>query len=584
MQVNSWRLAAWISAGFSLLVGLILIGNFAISKRDDPLRSIQLKELKQKLQATPANEEVKQQIRKLDLKLREKYFKHLAQMRVGSYLLAGGVAIFLITAARAFRIQKALPGSESLLITSSRAFIAKARWSVIAASGAVAGLLLVLSLGHSRAVPKLPDNDLASRRGGPPTVADYASTEEIAANWPRFLGPNGNGFSRLASAPTNWDVKSGNGIAWRIPAPAVGFNSPIVWKDRVFLSGGDAIERSVFCLDRRSGQVLWQKAIAKASATGASAPEVSESTGYAASSMVTDGKRVFVIFATGDLAALDLNGAIAWSKCLAPLKNSYGHASSLLTWKGRLFAQVDQGESEQAKSRLYAFDGRTGEVLWQQVRRVGSSWSTPTLVENGGKMQIVATAVPRVNAYAADTGAELWQVEGINGEVTPSLVAFGELVFAVSPSEKLMAIRANGTGDVTKTHIAWSSEDFVPDISSPATDGELLFTLSTGGLVTCYDVKDGKKLWDHDYDSEFHASPAIAGRNVYLFSLKGHAVVVEAARQFKEVFRTEMPDTFISSPAFAQENVFLRGATNVWCVGPVRGQMAGAADSGGRVK
>jgi outer membrane protein assembly factor BamB len=245
---------------------------------------------------------------------------------------------------------------------------------------------------------------------------------------------------------------------------------------------------------------------------------------------------------------------------------------------------VDQGESEQAKSRLYAFDGRTGEVLWQQVRRVGSSWSTPTLVENGGKMQIVATAVPRVNAYAADTGAELWQVEGINGEVTPSLVAFGELVFAVSPSEKLMAIRANGTGDVTKTHIAWSSEDFVPDISSPATDGELLFTLSTGGLVTCYDVKDGKKQWDHDYDSEFHASPAIAGRNVYLFSLKGHAVVVEAARQFKEVFRTEMPDTFISSPAFAQENVFLRGATNVWCVGPVRGQMAGAADSGGRVK
>jgi outer membrane protein assembly factor BamB len=501
-------------------------------------------------------------------------------MQLGSYLLAGGAAIFLISSARTFRVQRELPGLEGSLRTSNRGFIAKARWSVLVASGAVAGLLLVLSLGHSRAVPKLPDKEVGGGIGSLPNVADYASAEENEANWPRFLGPYGNGYSRLATGPTNWDVKTGNGIAWRIPAPAAGFNSPIVWKGRVFLSGGDAIERSVFCVDCKSGQVLWQKPIAKGSATGASAPEVSESTGYAASSMATDGKRVFVIFVTGDLAALDLNGTIVWSKCLGPLKNTYGHASSLLTWKGQLFAQVDQGESEQGKSRLYAFDGRTGDVLWQQVRRVGSSWSTPTLVESGGKMQIVATAVPRVNAYSAETGAELWRVEGISGEITPSPIAAEEMAFAISPSEKLMAIRANGTGDVTKTQIVWSSEDFVPDISSPATDGELLFTLSTGGLLTCYDIKDGKKQWDHDYDSEFHASPAIAGKKVYLFSRKGQAVVVEAARQFKEVFRTEMPDAFSSSPAIAQENIFLRGATNVWCLGQVRGQMAGAVESG----
>ena len=113
-------------------------------------------------------------------------------------------------------------------------------------------------------------------------------------------------------------------------------------------------------------------------------------------------------------------------------------------------------------------------------------------------------------------------------------------------------------------------------ITSPATDGELLFTVSTSGLLTCYDVKDGKKQWDHDYDSEFHASPTIAGKKVYLFSHKGQAVVVEAARQFKEVFRSEMPDAFSGSPAFAQESMFLRGVTNMWCFGPIRGQFSAA--------
>jgi outer membrane protein assembly factor BamB len=178
--------------------------------------------------------------------------------------------------------------------------------------------------------------------------------------------------------------------------------------------------------------------------------------------------------------------------------------------------------------------------------------------------------VPWVIAYAATDGTELWRVEGLNGEITPSPVFAGGLLFVVSPSEKLMAIRPDGHGDVTKTHVVWTTEDNVPDVTSPTSNGELVFTATTSGLLTCLDAKDGKKLWEHDFDMECHASPSIAGNRLYLLSQKGTVVVVEAVRQFKEVSRVEMGDAFHASPAFAPGRLFLRGVTNVWCIGEIR--------------
>ena len=162
------------------------------------------------------------------------------------------------------------------------------------------------------------------------------------------------------------------------------------------------------------------------------------------------------------------------------------------------------------------------------------------------------------------------RVEGLNGEITPSPVFAGGLLFVASPSEKLIAIRPDGQGDVTKTHVVWTNEDNVPDVTSPLSTGELVFTVTTAGMLTCLDAKDGKKQWEHDYDMEFHASPSVAGGRLYLFSQKGNAFVVEAARQFKELFRTEMGDGFHASPAFAPDKIFLRGVTNVWCLSEVQ--------------
>jgi outer membrane protein assembly factor BamB len=169
-------------------------------------------------------------------------------------------------------------------------------------------------------------------------------------------------------------------------------------------------------------------------------------------------------------------------------------------------------------------------------------------------------------------GAELWKAECLNGEITPSPVFAGGMLFVASPSEKLLAIRPDGQGDVTKTHVAWAFEDNVPDVTSPASNGELVFAVTTSGMLTCLDAKDGKKQWDHDFEMECHASPSLVGNRLYLFGQKGTAVVVDAARQFKELFRTDMGDGFHASPAFAQDKIFLRGLTNVWCVGKAAGK------------
>ena len=583
---RNWRMTAWVAGVFSVLVGLTMILGRLSIRAEDPLKSPQLKEYKEKLRLNPTDEQIKQRVRQLDLQLRQRYFRQLSRMGSGVYLLLGGVVVFVLAIKQGARCQRQLPMPQPKPDASDQATrsAARARWSVAAGGAAIGGFLFILSLGLSGALPKRTAEVErllgAGETVGPgelhPTdqakASDAASPEELRQHWPRFRGADGGGVSMLTNAPVTWDPKTGAGIAWKVPVPASGFGSPIVWGDQVFLSGGDAKKREVFCLDGKTGQTLWRQPVASVPDGAAQAAEVPESTGYAASTMATDGRRVYVIFANGDCAAFTLEGKPAWSKSFGALKNPYGHATSLATWQDRLIVQLDQGDSEDNKSKLYALDGHTGQIVWQRPRKVGASWATPIVIEAAGKAQIITLAVPCVISYAATDGAELWRVECLNGEITPSPVFAGGLLFVASPSEKLLAIRPDGQGDVTKTHVVWTNEDNVPDVTSPTSNGELVFAVTTSGMLTCLDAKDGKKQWDHDFETECHASPSLAGGRLYLFSQKGTAVVVEAARQFKELFRTEMGDGFHASPAFAPDKIFLRGLTNVWCVGAAGGK------------
>jgi outer membrane protein assembly factor BamB len=562
----AWRKVRTISGLFSVAVALVLWFSHLGPTAADSLVSTELKSLKEQLRVQPTDEQTKQKIRQMDLEVRGNYFKKLSQSNTGVYLLLSGLVVFLVAAKKCGRNPDSNPEPRFLVLPDKAKLAWSARWSVgtVAASLGLVMLALGLTSGTGLGERGAPASDAGTSAKSVPNGPSAATDAELKSNWPRFRGPGGSGVSEQTNAPTNWDAKTGAGVAWKQPVPAPGFNSPIIWRDRFYFSGGDATKREVFCYECATGRLVWRQAVPSGPGKPA---EIPETTGYAASSMATDGQRVYAIFATGDVAAFTMDGKAVWAKSFGPLKNPYGHATSLLTSRDRLIVLLDQGEAEDGKSKLYALDGRTGEVAWQTPRKVGSSWATPISFESAGQAQVVALAIPWAISYRLSDGVELWRVECLNGEVTPS-PAFGDgLVFVPSPSEKLLAIRPDGHGDVTKTHVAWSTEENVPDVTSPVSNAGLVFTLTTSGVLTCFDDKDGKKLWEHDFEMECHSSPSIAAGHVYVFGQKGTAIIAEAGKQFKEVFRSEMPDAFHASPAFSDNLIIMRGTTNLWGIG-----------------
>lgn len=397
-------------------------------------------------------------------------------------------------------------------------------------------------------------------------AADLPSPEEYRANWPRFRGPDGGGVYATGDIPLTCDVGQGTNIAWKVDVPAEGFNSPVLWGDRVFLSGGDETKCEVLCFDVSTGKLLWQSAVPKAAGESGGKSKVPDQCGMAAGTVATDGQRVYAIFANGDLAAFNFDGTLAWSKNLGIPKNPYGYATSLLTSQDHVIVQFDQGDAEDKLSKLYAFEGATGKVAWEQARPVGASWATPIAVNAASKSQIVTLGNPWVISYAAQDGAEIWRAECLDGEVTPSPVFAAGTLFVVSPTSKLQSIRPDGEGEVTGSHLGWVGEDGIPDITSPVSNGELVFVLDSGGVLTCYDAKTGRKQWDHDFGDDCKASPSIAGTKLYLITKKGTMIVVDAARQFKELGRSSLGEEVFASPAFAQNKMLVRGRKHLICI------------------
>jgi outer membrane protein assembly factor BamB len=205
---------------------------------------------------------------------------------------------------------------------------------------------------------------------------------------------------------------------------------------------------------------------------------------------------------------------------------------------------------------------------------VPASWATPIVIEAAGKTQIITLAEPWVIAYTLAGGRELWRAQLLENEVVPSPVLAGGLVLLLSPNARLLALRPDGAGDVTKTCVAWASEENVPDIASPVSNGELVFTVTSAGMVTCFAAKDGKKIWEKQLDIEVQASPGIMDDRLLILGEHGPLVTLQAAGEFRELGRIEVADKFVASPALANGHVFLRGMTNLYCLGPSAAKLA----------
>ncbi len=569
---------------FALTVAVLLIWNYVTGTAADPLDAAELTVLKAELAANPADESKRQQIRSKDLELRKEFLRRRALAHSGTYMLAAGLVVCLIAAGYAAEAGKKLPRP----VPKAEADDGQPRQKKLALRSvvgagvilAVAALVLPMAAEKPALLPSTGQmqarsvvDATAERITLKPTTAEATTTSGLAGRprkpigvWPRFRGPGGLGISAYANVPTDWDGKTKKGILWRTPVPLPGRNSPVVWEDRVFLTGATKKKREVYCFDADSGKALWQRPVV-VPGNDAESLEVASETGHAASTAATDGKRVFAIFANGDVACFDFQGKQVWARNLGAPENTYGHASSLAVWQNLLLIQYDQASAEDSKSVLLAMDAATGTVRWQTGRPVGNSWSSPIVVRLEEKWRIVTAANPWVIAYDPADGSELWRAECLGGDVAPSLVYADGLVYAVNTDPQLSAIRTGGSGDVTKSHIIWTAEDGLPDICSPLTNGKRVWLLTTDGLLTCYDAKTGKRLQEKEFDASFLASPALAGDRLYLLSTKGIMYILSADAEHKELNRCNLGEEVSASPAFLDGRIYIRGEKHLYCIG-----------------
>lgn len=386
-----------------------------------------------------------------------------------------------------------------------------------------------------------------------PTRAKPAPSHvAIKRNWPNLRGPFGQGIAHDAAPPASFDVAAGKNLLWKTPIPRPGASSPVVWEGRVFLSGADETAREVYCFDANTGTMLWRQTANQPAAL----PKVSEGIGHAASTGATDGKRYFAIFSTGDLVAVDFEGTVAWTRALGTPKSSYGYASSLIAYK-HLFVQVDDSES----ATLYALDPATGKSVWQKKRALRESWASPIIAVDGGRAMVVLAENPTASAYDVDTGEPILSAKCLSGEVAPSPAYARGTMIVANERAKLSAI------SLASGKVAWSGEEDLPDVASPLATEELVFTAASTGVMNCYDLRSGQRLWTHEFEESFYPSPLLAAGRIYALDNAGTMHVFRASKEFAAVADSKLREETMATPAFAGGKIFIRGKGSLYCVG-----------------
>ena len=561
MAAHTAQTTTKVAAVFSLIFLILLVGNFVGTSILAPRRENRLIGMKTEIQGGQASDEQLAEIRQLDLRVRRDRIWRLDFARKASYALLAGVVVLLIAGKLTYTLSQQPPRPQPAPDISAEQIreARLSRWSVTGGLAALAAIVALLVIYEAPMAYVQAQEDQ-----GP----SYASMAEKREQWPRFRGPEGAGVSVFSNIPTQWDGATGQGIAWKTPVPLIGHNSPIVWKDRVFLSGATEEKREVYCFDAASGQLLWTGDVPTVPAVTQASLDIMEDTGYSACTMATDGYRAYVIFATGDIAAFDFNGRRLWHKNLGVPDSAYGYASSLETYRDRVIIQYDQGDGSEGTSRLYALDGATGRIVWEAKREVPNSWTSPILADVAGQPQIITVADPWVIAYDPNNGQEIWKAECVSGDVAPSPIYAGGLVMAIEPYSQMVAIKPTGQGVVTESHIAWRMEEGAPDICCPVGNDQYVFLLEGSGYLMCFDVTNGEMVYEHDLRDNFMASPSIAAGKLYLLSDEGTMYIAEIGPEYKEITKCTLDEKCHASPAFVDGRIYIRGIENLYCIGP----------------
>jgi outer membrane protein assembly factor BamB len=527
------------------------------------------------MKANPGNQAIKEEIRELDFIARRAFFTSQHFNRLAIYYLLGGLVVTVVAFKALGTYREPVPYPDSK--DSKDNLIDDANWarkSVTAAGLVLVGFSLILALPWESPLDKLAQTDQPAKvtpDGVQPNPTPSLPTpEEMRQYWPAFRGST-DGIVEVGQAPVDWNGTSGQGIVWKTPVPKNGFSSPIVWENRVFLSGGDKQVREVYCFDAENGELLWTHLVDKIPGSPAVAPKVSSDTGYAAPTMTTDGTRVFAIFSTGDLVALDMEGKRVWGRNLGVPKNPYGHSSSLIRHEDVLLIQYDQEKNDEEK-KLVGFvaglDIDTGTEKWKVPRDFGNSWSSPLLADTGNRIELILVA-EEVISYDPKTGKEHWRfpwTEG--GEIAPTPVYADGMLYLSCGYDKITAL------DLKTLQPVWENEDLVPGVCTPLITGGLYLSgLDDGGII-CFDAKTGKndegellELWMEETDDGFYASPIMVGEKVYMMDRSGVMHIFSPGKEFKSIGKSILGEEAVCTPAVVGDAIYYRGTKHLFKIG-----------------
>lgn len=391
-------------------------------------------------------------------------------------------------------------------------------------------------------------------------------------DWPEFRGPTGQGIATDTGLPLHWGPKEN--IGWKQAIPGAGWSSPVVVNGRVYLtasvpvgdrSGSDQSLR-VLALDAASGKILWQEEVFLQD--GRTAPGIHGKNSHASPTPLVHADRLFVHFGHQGTACLDLNGKVLWRKRIA-YQPVHGNGGSPVLVDDLLIFSVDGGDQR----CVIALDVQTGAERWRTERGGTSerpfSFSTPLVISVAGRQQLISPGSDRVCAYDPRTGEELWHVRYDGYSVVPRPVFGHGLVFVSTGynSPQLLAIRPDGHGDVTATHIVWSSRRGAPLTPSPVLVGEELYSISDQGQAVCLDARTGKVHWQERLGGNYSASPIAAEGRVYFLSEEGVTTVVRASRKFERLARNSLNERTLASIAVAEGALFLRTEHHLYRIG-----------------
>lgn len=549
---------------FTLIVALTMLLSIIQLKTMDPLDNTAIVSIKEEFDKDPDNTVKAEQVRALDLMARKAYFSSRRQVETGSYLLLAGALVFVLC-------QRLIAGSEKSLpsIPGERQdqVSGKVRYTRYLA-GTVALLTVAAIISSFMLRNNLPDlsgkstakaeknrEKREARKNDRVAAADEFKPD--ATNYPFFRGQDGRGIAGGKDYPLEWNGENGTNIKWKTEIPKTGKSSPVIWGNKLFITGADGNSCEVYCIDKKTGEILW---IAPASGLPGQpevAPETDHDTGIAAPTAATDGKSICAIFANGNLVCLDMEGKSKWAKNIGTPENVYGYSCSLIMHEGLLIIQFDSNE----KVSMMAFDTGSGELKWETMRRGRAAWSSPVIATFNGEPQVIINGNPEVTAFNAVTGKELWTIEVLSGDVAPSLAVNSKMVYAVTDYARLAAVKP-GPGP----SIVWEDNMFTSDASSPVSTENYLFIATGTGDVACYDAMKGDTLWTKYFSDQFYASPIVADEKVWLLDRAGVMHIVNAGPEYQLIAESPVGEPSDCTPAFSDKNIYIRGRNNIYCI------------------